>query len=52
MNFELRDGLAYKPEIAVFDEGFSHLEPIARNTDAIIMHIDEFMRLLGLEDNH
>lgn len=52
MDFELRDGLAYKPEIAVFDEGFSHLEPIARNTDAIIMHIDEFMRLLGLEDNH
>ncbi|MEA1885048.1 MAG: hypothetical protein U9N62_11100 [Thermotogota bacterium] len=52
MGFELRDGLAYKPEIAVFDEGYSHLEPIARNTNAIIMHIDEFIRLLGLGDNH
>ncbi len=52
MGFELRDGLAYKPEIAVFDEGFYHLEPIARNTDAMIMHIEEFMRLLSLGDNH
>ncbi len=51
IGFELRDGLAYKPEIAVFDEGFSHLEPIAKNTGAIIMHIDEFMSRLGLSDN-
>ena len=52
LGFELRDGLAYKPEIAVFDEGFSHLEPIARNTGASILHIDEFMRRLGLRDAH
>ena len=52
IGFELRDGLAYKPEIAVFDEGFLHLEPIARNTGAFIMQIDEFMNRLGLRDKN
>ncbi|HPE39974.1 MAG TPA: hypothetical protein PLI77_02670 [Bacteroidales bacterium] len=52
IGFELRDGLAYKPEIAVFDEGFFHLEPIAKSVGATIMHIKEFYRLLGLRDKH
>jgi len=52
IGFELRDGLAYKPEIAVFDEGFSHLEPIAKSTGATIMNIKEFVNLLGLRDKH
>ena len=52
IGFELRDGLAYKPEIAVFDEGFTHLEPIAKNSGAIILPIDEFMSRLGLRDKN
>jgi len=52
IGFELRDGLAYKPEIAVFDEGFSHLEPIAKSIGATILHINEFYHLLGLRDKN
>jgi hypothetical protein len=48
LGFELRDGLAYGPDIAVFDDNFKHLEPIAKNSGAMIMPIENFMQIIGL----
>jgi len=48
LGFELRDGLAYRPDIAIFDDSYKHLEPIARNSGALIMNLDQFMKRIGL----
>jgi hypothetical protein len=48
LGFELRDGLAYKPDIAIFDDSYKHLEPIARNSGAMIMQLEDFMKRIGL----
>ncbi len=47
-NFEIRDGLAYSPDIAVFDQEFKHLEPIAKNSGALVMDLKTFKAKLGL----
>ncbi len=46
--FELRDSLAYMPDIAVFDRDFEYLMPIAKNTGVKVYMMHEFLKLLGL----
>jgi hypothetical protein len=49
MLFELRDSLAYRPDIAVFDQDFEYLIPIAKNTGIQVLMLKTFLQYLGIQ---
>lgn len=50
LGFQLRDGLAYKPDIAVLEESYRHLAPIAENSGAFVMPMKKFLNLIDLKE--
>ncbi len=52
LDFQVRDGLAYKPDIAVLEESYRHLSPIAKNSGALVMPMKKFLNLIGLKESN
>ncbi len=49
IGFEIFDGLAYKPDFAVFDKESEYLVPIAKNSEIPVMDFLKFKKMLNLQ---
>jgi len=50
VGFELFDGLAYRPDFAVFDKESEYLIPIAKNSSIPIVSFKEFKKMLKIQE--